>query len=87
MARVYPVEKLVEEAVAMAAKIGSMSLPVSLMAKEAVNAAFEGTLAEGVRLERRMFHSSFALVSGGRITGMASIYAHRHTRSDLALQH
>lgn len=40
-----------------------MSLPATLMAKEAVNAAFEGTLAEGVRLERRMFHSAFALVS------------------------
>ncbi|CAB1116428.1 unnamed protein product [Ectocarpus sp. CCAP 1310/34] len=45
----------------MAAKIGSMSLPVALMAKEATNAAFEGSLAEGCRLERRMFHSCFAL--------------------------
>lgn len=51
-----------DAAVAMGGKISSMSLPVTLMAKEAVNAAFEGTLAEGVRLERRMFHSAFALV-------------------------
>ncbi|CAM9327192.1 unnamed protein product [Sphacelaria rigidula] len=61
VSRVYPVEELVEAAVEMAGKISSMSLPVSIMAKEAVNAAFEGSLAEGVRLERRMFHSSFAL--------------------------
>eukprot|EP00752_Nemacystus_decipiens_P009779 g8734.t1 len=61
VARVYPAEELVEQAVAMAAKIGSMSLPVALLAKEATNAAFEGTLAEGCRLERRMFHSCFAL--------------------------
>lgn len=47
----------------MAAKIGSMSLPVALLAKEATNAAFEASLAEGCRLERRMFHSCFALVS------------------------
>lgn len=63
VARVYPAEELVDQAVAMAAKIGSMSLPVALLAKEATNAAFEGTLAEGSRLERRMFHSCFALVS------------------------
>lgn len=62
VARVYPAEELVDQAIAMAAKIGSMSLPVALMAKEATNAAFESTLAEGCRLERRMFHSCFALV-------------------------
>ncbi|CAM9810722.1 unnamed protein product [Scytosiphon promiscuus] len=61
VARVYPAEELVEQAVAMASKIGSMSLPVVLMAKEATNAAFESSLAEGCRLERRMFHSCFAL--------------------------
>eukprot|EP00904_Undaria_pinnatifida_P014085 jgi/Undpi1/9807/HiC_scaffold_27.g12261.m1 len=58
---VYPVEDLVEEAVKVAAKIGSMSMPIALMAKEAVNAAFEGNLTEGVRLERRIFHATFAL--------------------------
>ena len=60
---VYPVEDLVEEAVKVAAKIGSMSMPIALMAKEAVNAAFEGNLTEGVRLERRIFHATFALVN------------------------
>lgn len=60
---VYPAEDLVEEAVKVASTIGSMSMPIALMAKEAVNAAFEGNLTEGVRLERRIFHATFALVS------------------------
>ena len=38
-----------------------MSAPVALMTKEAVNRAFETTLAEGVKFERRMFHACFAL--------------------------
>lgn len=59
--RVVPAADLMEEAEKMAEKIASMSLPVSMMAKEAVNAAFETTLAEGIRYERRMFHASFAL--------------------------
>ena len=63
MSRVFPAEDLVEEAIAVAGEIGSMSMPIAIMAKEAVNAAFEGTLTEGVRLERRIFHSIFALVS------------------------
>lgn len=69
VAKVYPADKLVEEAVAMAMKIGSMSLPIAIMAKEAVNTAFEGTLKEGVHLERRMFHSTFALVRGSTNRG------------------
>ena len=67
VARVYPAEELVGRAVEMAAKIASMSLPVTLLAKEATNAAFEGTLTEGCRLERRMFHSCFALVRGEKL--------------------
>lgn len=65
-----------DQAVAMADKIGSMSLPVALMAKEATNAAYEGTLAEGCRLERRMFHSCFALVS---FTNYYCTPQHEHT--------
>lgn len=60
VARVYPAAKLVDEAVAMAAKIAALSKPVICMAKEATNAAYELTLAEGVRFERRLFHSTFA---------------------------
>ena len=58
--RVVPVESLVEEAVRMAEVIASYSLPSVAMAKEAVNAAYEMTLREGVRFERRLFHSLFA---------------------------
>ena len=43
-----------------AQKIAELSLPIVMMAKESVNRAFETTLAEGVRFERRLFHSAFA---------------------------
>jgi enoyl-CoA hydratase/carnithine racemase len=61
VAAVHPPEKLVDAAVAMGAKIAALSQPVVAMAKEAVNASFEMSLAEGVRFERRLFHVSFAL--------------------------
>ena len=60
VSRVVPAEKLLEEAMAAAEKIAGMSLPVAMMAKESVNRAFETTLAEGIRFERRMFHATFA---------------------------
>jgi enoyl-CoA hydratase len=60
VARVVPPEKLMEEALAAAEKIASLSLPTVLMAKESVNRAFETTLAEGLKFERRLFHSTFA---------------------------
>lgn len=60
VAKVVPAPQLVDSAVAMGAKIASHSKPIIAMAKEAVNAAYEMTLAEGVRFERRMFHSTFA---------------------------
>jgi enoyl-CoA hydratase len=60
VARIVPAEKLLEEALAVAAKIASFSLPATLMAKEAVNRAFETSLAEGLKFERRLFHSTFA---------------------------
>jgi enoyl-CoA hydratase len=47
----------------MAEKISSFSRPSVAMAKETVNSAYELSLAEGVRFERRVFHSMFALVS------------------------
>ena len=61
VSRIVPVEKLLEEAVTAAAKIASFSQPVVMMAKEAVNRAFETSLAEGLRFERRLIHSMFAL--------------------------
>lgn len=60
VSRVVPVEKLVDEAIATAQKISEYSLPMVLMAKEAVNRAYETTLNEGIRFERRLFHSTFA---------------------------
>jgi enoyl-CoA hydratase len=59
VSRVVPLVKLMEEALAAAAAICSFSLPSVMMAKEAVNRAFEAPLAEGVRFERRLFHSLF----------------------------
>jgi enoyl-CoA hydratase len=53
-------ERLLDEALEAAAKIASLSRPSVLMAKEAVNRAFEVTLEEGLRFERRLFHSLFA---------------------------
>ncbi|MBK8019384.1 MAG: enoyl-CoA hydratase [Betaproteobacteria bacterium] len=60
VSRVIPLAGLLEEAVATAAKIAELSQPIVMMAKESVNRAFETTLAEGVRFERRLFHSAFA---------------------------
>jgi enoyl-CoA hydratase len=60
VARVVPADKLMEEAMKVADTIANMSLPSVLAAKEAVNAAFETTLAQGVAFERRLFHSLFA---------------------------
>jgi len=61
VARVVPLERLLDEALEAAAKIAGFSLPSVQMAKEAVNRAFETTLSEGLRFERRLFHSLFAL--------------------------
>ncbi|KAJ8610394.1 hypothetical protein CTAYLR_010623 [Chrysophaeum taylorii] len=60
VARVYEPDQLVDEAVKMAAKIATFSKPAVAMCKEAVNASFDLSLAEGVRLERRLFLSLFA---------------------------
>ncbi|MGE0151947.1 MAG: enoyl-CoA hydratase [Reyranellaceae bacterium] len=60
VSRVVPLERLMEEAVAAAEKIASLSLPITMIAKEAVNRAFETPLAEGVLFERRTFHATFA---------------------------
>jgi enoyl-CoA hydratase len=61
VSRVVPLDKLMEETLKVADKIAASSLPVVMMIKESVNRAFESTLSEGVLLERRLFHSQFAL--------------------------
>ncbi len=60
VSRIVPADKLVEEALAAATVIASMSLPAVMMIKESVNRAYESSLAEGVQYERRLFHSTFA---------------------------
>src|SRR5262247_1931311 len=60
VARVVPAASLQEEAMKVAETIAAMSLPALIAAKEAVNQAFEGSLAEGIRFERRVFHMLFA---------------------------
>jgi enoyl-CoA hydratase len=60
VSRVIPADKLLEEALKTAASIAALSLPSVMIAKECVNRAYETTLAEGVRFERRVFHSLFA---------------------------
>ena len=76
VSRVVPAASLIEEALAAAAKIAALS-PISMMlTKEMVNAAYETTLYEGVRLERRLFHSMFALAD--QKEGMAAFSEKRN---------
>jgi enoyl-CoA hydratase len=60
VARIVPAAQLFDDAMATAATIASMSLPIARMTKEVVSRAFETTLTEGIRFERRVFHSTFA---------------------------
>ena len=61
VSRVVAADKLQEEALAVAQKVASYSLPVAMMIKESINRAYETPLSEGVLFERRVFHSQFAL--------------------------
>ncbi len=61
VSRVVPAAELVAEALKAADKIAGFSLPAVMMVKEAVNRSYETTLTEGLRFERRVFHSMFAL--------------------------
>ncbi|MSO77644.1 MAG: enoyl-CoA hydratase [Alphaproteobacteria bacterium] len=60
VSRVVPLGELIEDAIKTASTIAAKSRPVAMICKEAVNRAFETSLAEGVRFERRLFHSTFA---------------------------
>ena len=70
VSRVVPLADLMNDAIATAEKIAAMSLPATMVAKEAVNRAFETTLSEGVRFERRTFHATFGF--DDRAEGMAA---------------
>jgi enoyl-CoA hydratase len=61
VSRLVPAAELMSEAMKAAAAIAAMSRPVAMMTKETVNRAFETSLAEGLRFERRLFHSMFSL--------------------------
>jgi enoyl-CoA hydratase len=60
VSRVVPAAELLAVALAAAQSICEFSGPSVMMAKECINRAFEGTLADGVSYERRLFHSLFA---------------------------
>jgi len=75
VSRVVAADKLMDEALAMAEKIAGMSRPVSAMAKSAVNRALETPLAEGLKVERDLFHATFALED--RSEGMAAFIEKR----------
>jgi enoyl-CoA hydratase len=61
VARIVPLAQLMEDAIATATIIAAMSKPAAMIAKEAVNRAYETGLAEGILFERRVFHSLFAM--------------------------
>lgn len=78
VSRVVPVAALMEEALTSARKIAGYSRPVVMMAKEAVHIADQTPLTQGLRFERRMFHSSFALQD--RREGMTAFIEKRPPR-------
>ena len=75
VARIVPSDVLLEEALKVATLIAKKSLPIAMMVKESVNRAFEVSLSEGVRFERRVFHAAFA--TQDQKEGMAAFIAKR----------
>jgi enoyl-CoA hydratase len=75
VSRIVPADKLMDEAIAIAEKLASLSRPAVAAAKEAVNRAYETTLSEGLSAERNLFHGTFALED--RSEGMAAFIAKR----------
>jgi enoyl-CoA hydratase len=61
VSRIVPAADLVDEAVKCAQQIATMSRTAAMMVKDVVNRAYETTLSEGVRYERRMFQASFGM--------------------------
>jgi enoyl-CoA hydratase len=72
---IHPPEKLVDEAIKLAERIGTHSKLVVQLAKESVNAAYETTLAQGISYERRLFHATFA--ANDRREGMSAFVEKR----------
>ncbi|AIQ92084.1 enoyl-CoA hydratase [Methylobacterium sp. XJLW] len=78
VSRVIAADRLLDEAMTAAATIAAMSLPIAMMTKEAVNRAYETTLTEGIRFERRVFHAMFA--TNDQKEGMAAFVEKRPPR-------
>ena len=75
VSRIVPLDKLMEEAMAVAEKIASYSLPIAMQIKESINRAYESSLSEGILFERRLFHSQFAFAD--QKEGMAAFLEKR----------
>ena len=60
VSRVVPADQLMTEVMSAAKTMSEMSLPILMMVKESINAAYETSLSEGIHLERRLFHAAFA---------------------------
>jgi enoyl-CoA hydratase len=75
VSRIVPAADLLSEALKTAEAIAALSLPIVMMAKESVNRAYETTLAEGIRFERRLFHAMFA--TADQKEGMAAFVEKR----------
>jgi enoyl-CoA hydratase len=75
VSRIVPAAELLATAVKIGEEIAAMSRPIAMMVKESVNRAYETTLAEGVRFERRVFHATFA--TEDRKEGMDAFIAKR----------
>ncbi len=78
VARIFPSASLMAETLKAAQTIASYSLPVVMMIKESINRAFESSLSEGLRFERRLFHSTFAMRD--QKEGMAAFVAKRQPK-------
>lgn len=75
VSRVVPLDGLLDDVLKTAETIADMSLPIAMMTKESVNRSYETTLSEGVRFERRLFHSMFA--TEDQTEGMAAFVEKR----------
>jgi enoyl-CoA hydratase len=75
VSRIVPAAELLSEALKIGERIAQMSRPIAMMVKESINRAYETSLAEGVRFERRLFHATFA--TEDRQEGMAAFIEKR----------
>lgn len=78
VSRVVPTESYFEDAIAVATTISELSLPITILAKQAVNRSQEVSLSEGILFERRVFHSTFA--TDDQTEGMAAFVEKRDAK-------